>query len=370
MINDPLIQGNFIAGDMLDNNFMNVPAPPLGNFEAANNVAMNMTDVHFYSEIVDFKDDTFNTNTSEKIKNMFIEKMNLYKNFLNGDMANLSNNGIFSHLRETLIKEFEKIYEIDIDKDLTKLIEFEKKRTPFHDQKEYSSHFHETEDNDEAPQKQTSNDTRGEIDIHDSPVIAARMLKERATLLNQGDNIDIKSKIDDLLENESSESNMRIINEKYNISFSKLRDICHDVYERIQADCKEMHKLNCKITKYAKQFDKYNAWILNTQDNIDDCEDICKMIEIKIEKWFTKNDVIGDVIKYQQLKKKRESNNEILSIFKMFTIFKTNCDVCRLNTKNYVFVPCGHTYCGECSSEINECAICKSKVMQKIKFYL
>ena len=69
--------------------------------------------------------------------------MNLYKNFLDGDFDNLANNGMFSHLREKLVKEFEKIYQIDIQKDLSKLIEYEKKRTPFVDQKEFSRKFQE-----------------------------------------------------------------------------------------------------------------------------------------------------------------------------------------------------------------------------------
>lgn len=274
----------------------------------------NNSDVYFDSKLVNFNDDKF-TNNSSSVKDMFFQKMNLYKNFLDGDFDNLANNGMFSHLREKLVKEFEKIYQINIEKDITKLIEYEKKRTPFVDQADFSRKFEELK-----LEKQNCQDIREDYDIHDSPIIAAKMLKKRVKELGQEDKINMDEKIEELLKKGNDETNKEIINQKHNISFNKLRDICYDIYEQIEKDFKEINELNEKITKYAKQFDKYNDWILNTQNNIDDCEDVCELIEKKIENWFTKSDVIGNILKYQELKKKRNFNEKILSIFRIFAI--------------------------------------------------
>lgn len=46
------------------------------------------------------------------------------------------------------------------------------------------------------------------------------------------------------------------------------------------------------------------------------------------------------------------------------------CQLCFLEKSNIVFNPCGHLFCCSlCSSELNNCAICRREIIQKILVY-
>lgn len=46
------------------------------------------------------------------------------------------------------------------------------------------------------------------------------------------------------------------------------------------------------------------------------------------------------------------------------------CQLCFLEKSNIVFNPCGHLFCCSlCSSELNNCAICRQEIIQKILVY-
>ena len=48
---------------------------------------------------------------------------------------------------------------------------------------------------------------------------------------------------------------------------------------------------------------------------------------------------------------------------------KYECSICIENTKNIVFVPCGHAFCEGCSGNTKECYLCRQPISFKQKMY-
>ena len=49
---------------------------------------------------------------------------------------------------------------------------------------------------------------------------------------------------------------------------------------------------------------------------------------------------------------------------------KTRCCICLKKERTHASAPCGHfKYCGKCIAKINSCAICRKKIVHKIRIY-
>ena len=48
---------------------------------------------------------------------------------------------------------------------------------------------------------------------------------------------------------------------------------------------------------------------------------------------------------------------------------KYECSICMENTKNIVFIPCGHAFCDGCSGDTRECYLCRQPISFKQKMY-
>ena len=48
---------------------------------------------------------------------------------------------------------------------------------------------------------------------------------------------------------------------------------------------------------------------------------------------------------------------------------KYECSICMENTKNIVFIPCGHAFCEGCSGNTKECYLCRQPISFKQKMY-
>jgi hypothetical protein len=48
---------------------------------------------------------------------------------------------------------------------------------------------------------------------------------------------------------------------------------------------------------------------------------------------------------------------------------KYECSICIENTKNIVFIPCGHAFCKGCSGNTRECYLCRQPISFKQKMY-
>ena len=49
------------------------------------------------------------------------------------------------------------------------------------------------------------------------------------------------------------------------------------------------------------------------------------------------------------------------------------CEICRVNQKNRVFIPCGHTVCHDCADRLprdRSCFNCRVQVTNVIRFFL
>ena len=47
------------------------------------------------------------------------------------------------------------------------------------------------------------------------------------------------------------------------------------------------------------------------------------------------------------------------------------CTICMSDILSFAFVPCGHTFCKNCSiKQIHSCYICRNRISNKIKIYL
>ena len=75
------------------------------------------------------------------------------------------------------------------------------------------------------------------------------------------------------------------------------------------------------------------------------------------------------------LKLKLENENQMFPVFLqqelrdlMVSLKKQiECPIClhELDAKDIKFSSCGHKYCGECLSRIDECAVCRRKIYKK-----
>lgn len=75
------------------------------------------------------------------------------------------------------------------------------------------------------------------------------------------------------------------------------------------------------------------------------------------------------------LKLKLENENQMFPIFLqqelrdlMISLKKQiECPICmdELDAKDIKFSSCGHKYCGECLSRLDECAVCRKKIFKK-----
>ena len=48
---------------------------------------------------------------------------------------------------------------------------------------------------------------------------------------------------------------------------------------------------------------------------------------------------------------------------------KYECSICMENTKNIVFIPCGHAFCDGCSGDTRECYLCRQPISFIQKMY-
>jgi hypothetical protein len=49
---------------------------------------------------------------------------------------------------------------------------------------------------------------------------------------------------------------------------------------------------------------------------------------------------------------------------------KYECSICFENPKNVMYIPCGHSFCKECSDKfVDECCICRQRIVKRQNIY-
>ena len=64
------------------------------------------------------------------------------------------------------------------------------------------------------------------------------------------------------------------------------------------------------------------------------------------------------------------NNNKIIEELQTKLNDINKCSICLDNTISNCCIPCGHTYCSDCINKTNNCYICRSIIINKIKIYL
>jgi hypothetical protein len=78
---------------------------------------------------------------------------------------------------------------------------------------------------------------------------------------------------------------------------------------------------------------------------------------------------------YQQLVEEYKKWNicrQLVTMPTMMSQMKTepHCSICLLETISYAMVPCGHTYCGNCSKKQNTtCFMCRTQIRERVKLF-
>ena len=335
------------------------------------NVAPNANDAFTFDlDFNSFDVNKFTTNNSDKIKDMYSSKMMLYKQFLEGKDEADKNENRFERLRENLNNAFDMIYSVNVDKDLEKIKEYEKKRTPFADHFKYNEDFFKKKD----IIQNENGFARENIDINDNSVIAAQLVEKRAKELNEINNPSITKRLATLMKGKKKKNDYDvdsfIIDKETGITFGEFKKILKNVYEDLKNNCTKIKSVNKKLNNFAKQLDKFNVWIKNTEDNIGECDDVCNLIEKKITKWFRESNIPKCVEKHNLLLREKKINSQIMASLKMFSSFNSVCAICRTDDKSHAFVPCGHTFCQSCTESMNKCPMCNKNPDSTIKIYL
>jgi hypothetical protein len=78
---------------------------------------------------------------------------------------------------------------------------------------------------------------------------------------------------------------------------------------------------------------------------------------------------------YKQLVEEYKKWNicrQLVTMPTMMTQMKTepHCSICLLESISYAMVPCGHTYCGNCSKKQNTtCFMCRTQIRERVKLF-
>ena len=78
----------------------------------------------------------------------------------------------------------------------------------------------------------------------------------------------------------------------------------------------------------------------------------------------TKDKIIDD------LKNKLEDKDIIIDDLNKQNKEINKCSICLINNISICCIPCGHTYCNYCINKTNNCYICRSNIINKIKIYI
>jgi len=79
---------------------------------------------------------------------------------------------------------------------------------------------------------------------------------------------------------------------------------------------------------------------------------------------------------YKQLVEEYKKWNicrQLVTLPTMMTQVKSepHCSICLLESISYAMVPCGHTYCGNCSKKQNTtCFMCRTQIRERVKLFL
>lgn len=166
--------------------------------------------------------------------------------------------------------------------------------------------------------------------------------------------------------NISEDPNQNIILERTNIINQQ---ICNSHYHNFREKFKNTIMQNVDINTILNtrpilpKFVQDDAYLINVyqyEDNI-----VTIHIDSEYEEEFNNQYINNN----EEVNNNEVVNNNELSNEEPDSNIDNPCPVCYVNKKNYVVVPCGHLYCGNCIHSLNNCAICRGNINMIIKTF-
>ena len=115
-------------------------------------------------------------------------------------------------------------------------------------------------------------------------------------------------------------------------------------------------KKNTLLCDLSERFEK----LLKTSEKINA---VSKQLLKTNEKLISENKTIIKTARNKKNKNRKLRNK--ISKFKE----KLECKICLEQEACVVFEPCGHISCSICSVKLNECHICRSKILKRVHFF-
>jgi len=153
----------------------------------------------------------------------------------------------------------------------------------------------------------------------------------------------------------------KILNKK-----NKYKNLC----EKSENLRKEIDVINDMINSY-ETFSNLYASILNKKSDVAVFDNIFEKINSKnLEKKTLENEITNTMMEIETLQNIIKSD-ELTDEPDMRSTNNMLCRICDDSRIEYCLNPCGHTFCNNCSTRINNtCFTCRTKVKSKIRMYL
>lgn len=126
--------------------------------------------------------------------------------------------------------------------------------------------------------------------------------------------------------------------------------------QRLQSECIHLDSVVEKVAQMASLY-------------LPELEGFTEMMEQLIQKHFEKHpierlyrDYVSTIEKYLTLR-------DLLTIHRTSSSGEPVCCICMTDNVSMGIVPCGHTFCGNCTKWTATCAICRITIQNRIKLY-
>jgi hypothetical protein len=94
-----------------------------------------------------------------------------------------------------------------------------------------------------------------------------------------------------------------------------------------------------------------------------------EMIEKYIERLFEKHPIEKLYWEYMSTVQKYSAIREILTSHRIMNSPEPLCCVCMSEVVIMAFIPCGHTFCTNCSKKTLTCHVCRQHIQTRVKLY-
>lgn len=185
-----------------------------------------------------------------------------------------------------------------------------------------------------------------------------------------------EAEINDMNESEKLKSDATHIIKKLIVTRAKSKEI-NEKLKAAKDNLNKFKEVGNNFVKYHNDF--FSMLVVNNPKIKDDRRSVNKMLKEAdaIEQKHNKN-----------IKMLEEEQKEVINLLTTLTTFINTslkqemneqelaaiqsgqkCGICIENDINLAFIPCGHTICSGCSTDVSRCHICRARIENKIKLY-